>query len=135
MNRGSPWIRDLTLGLRFAVTGGRPGWTRTALTALGVGLGVAMLLFAASVPGLLQTRDDRAIARAVSLDEAQRSSSSFLFNRTSTLYRGDTVNGLVIRPDGGDAPAPAGLTELPAPGEMAISPRWPNCSTPRAAPC
>ncbi|MEJ8637146.1 ABC transporter permease [Streptomyces sp. MS2.AVA.5] len=122
MNLGSTWIRDLTLGLRFAVTGGRPGWARTALTALGVGLGVAMLLFAASVPGLLQTRDDRAAAREVSLDEAKRSDSSFLFNRTSTLYRGDTVKGLVIRPDGNDAPAPVGLAQVPAPGEMAVSP-------------
>ncbi|MBW8698014.1 hypothetical protein MBT84_00375 [Streptomyces sp. MBT84] len=32
------WVRDLKLGMRFAATGGREGWTRTVLTAVGVGL-------------------------------------------------------------------------------------------------
>lgn len=122
MNRGTAWTRDLTLGVRFAVTGGRRGWTRTVLTAVGVGLGVSLLLFAASVPSLLQGRDTRASARLADLSEVKRSGHSFLFVRTSTLYREDTVSGVVFRPDGDRAPAPPGLTELPAPGEMAVSP-------------
>lgn len=32
------WVRDLKLGMRFAATGGREGWTRTVLTAVGVDL-------------------------------------------------------------------------------------------------
>ncbi|MFE9556501.1 hypothetical protein ACFYMW_29245 [Streptomyces sp. NPDC006692] len=32
-------LPDLGLGARFALTGGREGWVRTVLTALGVGLG------------------------------------------------------------------------------------------------
>ena len=35
------WLRDLGIGMRFAAAGGREGWARTALTAVGVGLGVA----------------------------------------------------------------------------------------------
>ena len=46
MSRGvlRVWARDLGLGARFAFGGGREGWTRTLLTGLGVGLGVALLL-------------------------------------------------------------------------------------------
>ncbi|MEV6707011.1 hypothetical protein, partial [Micromonospora wenchangensis] len=39
-------LADLAMGARMAVTGGREGWTRALLTAVGVGIGVAMLLLA-----------------------------------------------------------------------------------------
>ncbi|WP_328669999.1 ABC transporter permease [Streptomyces sp. NBC_00322] len=117
------WIRDLTLGVRFAVTGGRRGWTRTVLTAVGVGLGVSLLLVAASVPNLIQSRDDRESARVVTFDnDVKRSERSFLMAATGTLYHGDTIKGTLIRPDGDHAPAPPGLAKLPGPGEMAVSP-------------
>ncbi|WP_405806366.1 ABC transporter permease [Streptomyces sp. NBC_00210] len=123
MSGGATWIRDLALGARFAVTGGRRGWIRTILTAIGVGLGVSLLLVAASVPHLIESRDTREADRAVTYnDEVKRSERSFLFAQTSTLYRSDTVNGAVLRPDGSDAPAPPGLAKLPGPGEMAVSP-------------
>ncbi len=122
MKRGAAWIRDLMLGIRFAVTGGPRGWTRTALTAVGVGLGVALLLFAASVPALLQHRDDRVAARALGFQDAEPSARSFQYALTGTMYRGDTVSGAVLRPDGSDPAAPAGLSEMPGPGEMAVSP-------------
>ena len=41
---------DLALGARLAATGGADSRLRAALTALGVAFGVALLLFAASVP-------------------------------------------------------------------------------------
>jgi hypothetical protein len=121
---GGTWIRDLALGARFAVAGGRRGWARTVLTAVGVGLGVSLLLVAASVPHLIQSRDDREADRTVTAtyDEVKRSERSFLFAQTSTLYRGDTINGTVLRPDGTQVPAPPGLAKLPGPGEMAVSP-------------
>lgn len=125
MSRVRTWVRDLALGARFAVTGGRRGWTRTILTTIGVGLGVCLLLAAASVPHLLDSRDDRVAGRTafpVVHPEVKPSERSFLYAETSTLYRGDTVKGMVVRPDGGRAPAPPGLTKLPGPGEMAVSP-------------
>ena len=57
------------MGARFAVTGGRDGWTRAVLTAVGVGLGVALLLLAAAVPGALAARQARGDAR----DDLRRS--------------------------------------------------------------
>lgn len=57
------WSRDLGLGMRFAFTGGREGWIRTLLTAVGVGLGVALLLLTAALPHLLSARHQREEAR------------------------------------------------------------------------
>ncbi|MEU3305073.1 FtsX-like permease family protein [Streptomyces sp. NPDC006678] len=125
MRRVRAWVRDLAMGARFAVTGGRRGWTRTILTAVGVGLGVCLLLTAASVPHLLESRDDRVEGRyvvPVMHGEAKPSERSFLFAETETLYRGDTIRGTVLRPDGGRAPVPPGLAKLPGAGEMAVSP-------------
>lgn len=125
MSRVRTWVHDLALGARFAVTGGRRGWTRTILTAIGVGLGVCLLLAAASVPHLLDSRDDRLGGRAafpVVHPEVKPSGRSFQYAETSTLYRGDTIKGMVVRPDGTRAPAPPGLTKLPGPGEMTVSP-------------
>ncbi|NEB06905.1 ABC transporter permease, partial [Streptomyces sp. SID13726] len=67
MSRGvlRVWARDLGLGARFAFGGGREGWTRTLLTGLGVGLGVALLLITSAVPSALSARDDRGTARLV----------------------------------------------------------------------
>ncbi|MFI9581261.1 FtsX-like permease family protein [Streptomyces sp. NPDC052236] len=121
--RGRAWIRDLSLGARFALTGGPRGWTRTILTAVGVGLGVSLLLVAASIPHLVQSRDTRVSERNVTFGYGVTPSErSFLFADTQTDYRGDTIRGTALQPDGGEAPVPPGLAELPDPGEMAVSP-------------
>ncbi|MFF8958844.1 FtsX-like permease family protein [Streptomyces sp. NPDC014894] len=117
------WVRDLALGLRFAVTGGRRGWVRTLLTAVGVGLGVAMLLIASSIPQMLQNRDDRADDRRIAQQAFdKRSDSTFLFAKSDTIYREDAISGVLVQPDGDSAPAPPGLAKLPGPGEMGVSP-------------
>ncbi|MFD3917814.1 FtsX-like permease family protein [Streptomyces sp. NPDC058595] len=121
------WARDLTLGMRFAVSGGREGWARTALTALGVGLGVALLFAAAAVPQLIDTRESRTQARETTNASSQKpgegiTDSTFLWAEASTEYRGDPVTGLLLRPEGTNAPAPPGVAEIPGPGEMVVSP-------------
>ncbi|MET9432630.1 FtsX-like permease family protein [Streptomyces sp. NPDC006551] len=118
------WVRDLTLGARFAVTGGRSGWTRTALTGVGIGLGVALLLVASSIPNLLFSREVRESQRDVNASQEvpRPTADSFLYAKPSTLYRGETVTGLVLRPEGPDAPAPPGVAKLPGAGEMLVSP-------------
>ena len=51
------WRSELGLGARLALAGARGA---TLLTAVGVALGVGLLLLAASVPAALQHREDRA---------------------------------------------------------------------------
>lgn len=53
------WTRDLAMGVRFAFAGGREGWIRAVLTAVGVGLGVALLLLTTALPNALAVRHDR----------------------------------------------------------------------------
>lgn len=118
--------RDLAMGVRFALGGGREGWTRTLLTAVGVGLGVALLLGAASVPELMQRRDDRSVARSAE-DQftgkpAPKSDSTVLQRDVQTDFRDSTVSGRVLRAEGTHPVVPPGIAKLPGDGEMIASP-------------
>ncbi|NML52915.1 ABC transporter permease [Streptomyces sp. R302] len=118
------WARDLALGARFAVTGGRSGVLRTLLTAAGVGFGVALLLLAASFPNMLFQREVRESVRAVDGSEqvdAPRPDSFLHLSRT-TVYRDDVISGLLLRPEGDAPPVPPGADAFPKAGEMLVSP-------------
>ncbi|MEU5433759.1 FtsX-like permease family protein [Streptomyces sp. NPDC020719] len=120
MNR----LRDLALGAKFALTGGREGWTRTLMTALGVGLGVALLLGTTALPGALGARDARDNARndfGAGVESAA-AADTMLIARTDTVYRHDDIRGRLVQPEGDRAPVPPGLSELPAAGTMVASP-------------
>ncbi|MER5204562.1 FtsX-like permease family protein [Streptomyces sp. NPDC002825] len=118
------WARDLTLGARFAVTGGRSGLLRTVLTSLGVGFGVALLLLAASFPNMLFQREVREAVRAVDGSEQVDSPrpDSFLHLAQTTAYRDDVISGLLLRPEGDAPPVPPGAAKFPGTGEMLVSP-------------
>ncbi|MGW4160715.1 FtsX-like permease family protein [Streptomyces sp. NPDC004788] len=118
------WAGDLGLGARFAVTGGRGGWLRTALTAIGIGIGVALLLVAASLPNMTFQREVRDSARAVdaSREVTRPGPDTFLYAEQETLFRADTVTGLLLRPEGPHPAVPPGAPEVPAAGEMLVSP-------------
>ncbi|MFF8374693.1 FtsX-like permease family protein [Streptomyces sp. NPDC015661] len=118
------WARDLTLGARFAVTGGRSGLLRTVLTATGVGFGVALLLLAASFPNMLFQREVRESVRAVDGSEQVTSPrpDSFLHLSRTTVYRDDVISGLLLRPEGDAPPLPPGAPAFPRTGEMLVSP-------------
>ncbi|MFI6587191.1 FtsX-like permease family protein [Embleya sp. NPDC050493] len=111
------------MGVGFAVTGGREGWTRTLLTAIGVGLGVALLLLTTAIPGALGARDDRGRERdELSGRARQAAPNTLLVGMADTTFKGDEIRGRVLRPEGPRAPIPPGLSRLPAPGEMMVSP-------------
>ncbi|WP_328905590.1 ABC transporter permease [Streptomyces sp. NBC_00234] len=124
--KGSGWIHDLGLGIRFAVGGGREGWIRTLLTAVGVGLGIALLLVASSVPNLLDNRSERTAGRAPNFTNHDAplapGDNTLVYDDASSEYRGDTVGGWLLRPDGAHPPIPPGLDRIPAPGDMVVSP-------------
>ncbi|PHQ49746.1 hypothetical protein BLA24_26205 [Streptomyces cinnamoneus] len=115
------------MGVRFTVTGGREAWFRTALTALGVGLGVALLMIAASVPQMMAQRQHREAARAPHVAEegdepVGRGPGTLILQRADTDFHDKPVAGVLLRPEGPKAPVPPGLREIPAPGEMVVSP-------------
>ncbi|MGW2629620.1 hypothetical protein ACWC2K_09840 [Streptomyces chattanoogensis] len=124
--RGGPavWARDLAMGMRFAAGGGREGWIRTALTALGVALGVAVLLLGASVPSLTSAWHGREKARENlgQRHEPRPADHTLLYASADTVYRGAQIRGRLVRPDGAHPPVPPGIRQLPGPGRMLVSP-------------
>ncbi|MEU8077827.1 ABC transporter permease [Catellatospora citrea] len=118
------WLRELLLGARMALAGGRSGLVRAALTALGVGLGVAMLLAAVSIPHMMAARSERGASRADQNYgmEVALTDRSTLVGVTDMEYRDEPIRGRLIQGEGRDPVVPPGLTALPRPGEMAVSP-------------
>ncbi|MFI9047607.1 ABC transporter permease [Streptomyces sp. NPDC053427] len=117
------WARDLAMGIRFAAGGGREGWIRTALTALGVGLGVVLLLGAASVPHIMEHRQQRSQAlMPAGMGDAAPTARTLVFANNETVFRTDRIGGMLLHPDGPDAPRPPGVAALPRQGEMVVSP-------------
>ncbi|MFJ9338055.1 ABC transporter permease [Streptomyces sp. NPDC101733] len=124
MSASKVWLRDLAMGFRFAFGGGREGWTRTALTGVGIGLGVALLLISTTIPGALAARGERGEAR-VPVNASPTlgpGPDTLLMADANMTYRHLDIDGRLLRAEGPRAPLPPGLTALPEPGEMAVSP-------------
>ncbi|GHA72120.1 FtsX-like permease family protein [Streptomyces termitum] len=118
------WARDLTLGARFAVTGGRPGLLRTVLTAAGVGFGTALLLLASSLPNMLFQREVRDSSREVDASRTveEPGPGTFLHYTQRSSYRGASFTGLLLKPEDAKPAVPPGTDGVPAAGEMLVSP-------------
>ncbi|MFD7813666.1 FtsX-like permease family protein [Streptomyces sp. NPDC059785] len=119
------WSRDLVMGARFAVTGGREGWVRLLLTGVGVGLGVALLLVTTSIPNLLSARQETEDARTdytFSQQTMPKADDTLLVATMSTTYRDQDIRGRMLEPEGERAPVPPGVSALPKTGEMVVSP-------------
>ncbi|MFG2887305.1 ABC transporter permease [Streptomyces sp. NPDC048297] len=119
------WGRDLAMGARFAVTGGREGWIRTILTAVGVGLGVALLLLTTALPNMLTARHHREQQRqdlTFGVAVPPRGENTVLVGQSDTMWHGRDVRGRLLQPEGPRAPLPPGVGHMPAKGEMVVSP-------------
>jgi hypothetical protein len=123
--RARAWLRELLLGARMSLAGGASGWVRAGLTSLGVGLGVAMLLAAASAPHAIAAGYARQALRDTvnfSAPPPPASDATILVAYTRTDFGDQTIRGIFLQPDGAHPPMPPGLTQIPGPGEMAVSP-------------
>ncbi|MGW2128294.1 ABC transporter permease [Streptomyces coelicoflavus] len=119
------WAADLMLGVRFAFTGGREGWTRALLTAVGVGLGVALLLLTTAIPNALAVRHDREAARSditFAIQPMPKANDTLVIADVDEDFRDKDVRGRAMEPEGPRAPLPPGVDEFPAEGEMVVSP-------------
>lgn len=119
------WIRDLGMGARFAFTGGREGWGRVLLTAVGVGLGVALLLLTTAIPSALSARSERESARTNIMyvdKQMPKADNTLIVASVDTTFRADDIRGRLLEPEGVRAPLPPGIDRFPAVGEMIVSP-------------
>ncbi|MGM1061044.1 FtsX-like permease family protein [Saccharothrix sp. Mg75] len=116
------WLSDLALGVRLATGGGRTSWVRLALTGAGIGIGVAVLLVASSMTTILAERGARSAAgeavQAGSVDGRDVLYRAFY----NTEYRGETLSGWYLLPEGAAAPVPPGVPGVPGDGEVFLSP-------------
>ncbi|HUQ57453.1 ABC transporter permease [Lentzea sp.] len=113
-------ISDLALGVRLAVGGSRKSWARLALQGVGIGLGVALLLFAASLPHVMDARDDRQDARR---SVAQGTGPApLLAIEHGHAFRSEFIRGLYLKARSPEAPVPPGIDRVPGDGEIFVSP-------------
>ncbi|MFE5818044.1 ABC transporter permease [Streptomyces sp. NPDC056479] len=125
MKARGQWAGDLAMGVRFAFGGGREGWVRALLTAVGVGLGVALLLLTTAIPSALSERDRRGGSRddfTYSGEVLPKSDETLVIARTDTVFGSKDVRGRLMEPEGARAPMPPGVEKFPAKGEMVVSP-------------
>jgi ABC-type lipoprotein release transport system permease subunit len=117
-------VRELALGARLTVAGGRTGLLRTAITALGVALGVTVLLVAASIPSIHGERQARGDARSdFGFDQAAgKDGAGVLVADANTRFRERDIRGRLVQAEAAGAPAPPGLERVPAAGEVFVSP-------------
>ncbi|MGW6449336.1 FtsX-like permease family protein [Lentzea sp. NPDC055074] len=114
-------LSDLALGVRLAVGGSRKSWVRLALQGAGIGMCVAVLLLAASIPTAFGNRNERSNDRAVVTKGT--GAAPLLVEESSVAFRSDYVVGAYVRVLAPDAPKPPGVDRLPADGEVVVSPR------------
>lgn len=115
-------IRLFGLGVRLALTGGRASITRMVLMALGLAVGVALLLGAFSVGPAVGARRDRDVARGGQTAPTAGASRDVTYRwDASTRFEGVSIPVIVLR-GVGDAPVPPGIPRLPRPGEVFVSP-------------
>ncbi|MDI6099499.1 hypothetical protein QLQ12_12925 [Actinoplanes sp. NEAU-A12] len=119
---GFAWLRDLALGVRLSVSGGRSGWLRLTLIAAGVGLGVGMLLLLAGAPTAVAARQERLADRTPGAAAGSAGPGTLLVQAIETRFRDEVVRGRILRPEGDRAPAPPGVARMPAAGELFVSP-------------
>ncbi|SEC41087.1 FtsX-like permease family protein [Amycolatopsis tolypomycina] len=117
-------MRDLVLGLRLAVGGGRMSGAallRLAMTAFGIALAVAVLLPAAAVHHLVGAQAERAAA-IKPVTEPRAGVDPLLTYDWLPLISEEVVKVTAVAATGPGSPVPPGLDRLPAPGELLVSP-------------
>ncbi|GAB3570763.1 FtsX-like permease family protein [Amycolatopsis endophytica] len=117
-------MRDLALGLRLAVGGGRMSGAallRLAMTAFGIALAVAVLLPAAAFHHLVGAQAERAAAIAP-VTEPRAGVAPLLTYNWYPSVGDDFVEVTAVAATGPDSPVPPGTDRVPAPGELIVSP-------------
>jgi len=120
------------LGLRLALSGGREALLRLAFAAVGVWVGLTLLLLALTAAAGAHGRGERSgwqdAAYAFSPNaeglnpRPVESADGALFLAVTDYHDGTPMTRVYVAALGADPPVPPGLDRLPGPGEVAASP-------------
>ena len=115
------WPRDFALGVRLAVGGGRTSWMRLILGTIGIGLAVAVLLVFASFSNIMHSRDARTNATDRTTTVLSGVSPT-QYIQVNEPYQGNSISGAYVHGTGPNSPVPPGISSLPGPNELVVSP-------------
>lgn len=112
-------ITAISLGLRLGRGLGRRALTRSISTVLCTALAVLVLLGVFAAWRLSDIGQHRAVARAPHFAK----DGGLAYLGVSDQWKGKSLERTLVAVVGPDAPIPPGLTHIPRPGEVALSPR------------
>ncbi|GAA4001828.1 ABC transporter permease [Allokutzneria multivorans] len=126
LGRTGRCFADFALGARLAVAGGRGSVVRLVWITVGIGLGVAALLVAASASAVLNSHEERTHARAIDSSaialQPVPGVSPLYSSYISTEFAGRRFGGAMLFADGPNPPRIPGVDVVPKPGEVVLSP-------------
>jgi hypothetical protein len=113
---------SVLLGVRIAVAGGRRNLATIALMAIGVAVGVVLLLFSLIAMPALQGRIDRYAWHRTDASSPATAPDGALWLAVTDRYDGRDLIRVHVAALGPRPPVPPGVDRLPAPGEVVVSP-------------
>ncbi len=117
----------IRLGLRLSLNGGREAFARLVVTALGVALGVCLLLASLAAMNAVNAQDARAAwlntkPQAASIASAGNRISPLGWLASKDEFKGQIINRIDVAATGARSPVPPGLSRVPSAGEYYVSP-------------
>lgn len=113
---------SLLLGIRMAFAGGREAIARMLLMAIGIMIGVALILVAFTGLPILQSHIDRLAWHRTDLDTTASAPDPAMWLAVTDRYAGRDIIRVHVAPLGPRPPLPPGVERLPGPGEKLVSP-------------
>ncbi|HVV21725.1 MAG TPA: FtsX-like permease family protein, partial [Pseudonocardiaceae bacterium] len=100
---------------------GRTSWARLVLGTIGIGMAAAVLLIAASINHILANESARNSA-TVADDQPVAGVAPLYYVNSGTQFRDTRIDGIYVQATGKNSPVPPGLSRVPGPDEVVLSP-------------
>ncbi len=113
---------NVMLGIRMAFAGGRESLARMALLAVGVAIGVPLILVALSAEPVLQRHIDRLAWHRTTAASPATAPDHAMWLAVTDRFQGRDVIRVHVAALGPRPPVPPGVDRLPGPGEKLLSP-------------
>ncbi|WP_340378130.1 FtsX-like permease family protein [Streptomyces sp. SS7] len=116
-------MTEFLLGLRLLFGSGRGNRIRFFLMAAGGSIGVCCLALVLTVPAILDAHDARSAARQPVISTKNPTDGTLVLERDDSYGPRSFTRVFVAKGTAGTRSVPPGLSQLPSPGEVFVSPR------------